>query len=109
MFWRNYRNTVVYTVVATAIAMVLTTTYAYVLSKKHLKGRKVLVGIAVFTMFFNGGLIPNYVLISQPRPAEHHLGDRPAQRDQRLQPAGDEGVLRELPERARGGRRRSTA
>lgn len=64
-FWENYRNTVEYTVVATAIAMVLTTCYAYVLSKRHVKGRGVLVGIALFTMFFNGGLIPNYVLISQ--------------------------------------------
>ena len=63
-FWTNYRNTVVYTVVATSISMVLTTCYAYVLSKRHLKGRKVLIGIALFTMFFNGGLIPNYVLIS---------------------------------------------
>ena len=64
MFWTNYRNTVVYTVVATFIAMVLTTCYAYVLSKKHLKGRWLLVGLAVFTMFFTGGLIPNYVLIT---------------------------------------------
>jgi putative aldouronate transport system permease protein len=64
MFWTNYRNTVVYTVVATVISIVLTTCYAYVLSKKHLKGRTFLVGIAVFTMFFSGGLIPNYVLIS---------------------------------------------
>jgi putative aldouronate transport system permease protein len=64
LFWTNYRNTVVYTVVATAIAIVMTTCYAYVLSKKHLKGRGVLVGIAVFTMFFNGGLIPNYVLVN---------------------------------------------
>ncbi|WP_374209663.1 carbohydrate ABC transporter permease [Glycomyces sp. TRM65418] len=64
MFWRNYGNSVLYTVVGTLIAMVLTTTYAYVLSKKHLKGRKALIGIAVFTMFFNGGLVPNYVLIS---------------------------------------------
>jgi putative aldouronate transport system permease protein len=63
-FWTNYRNTVVYTVVATAISMVLTTCYAYVLSKKHLRGRGLLVGIAVFTLFFNGGLIPNYVLVS---------------------------------------------
>lgn len=64
MFWRNYGNTVLYTVVATAIAMVLTTTYAYVISKKNIRGRGLLIGIAVFTMFFNGGLIPNYVLIS---------------------------------------------
>jgi len=64
MFWRNYGNTVLYTVVGTAIAMTLTTTYAYVLSKQHLRGRGVLIGVAVFTMFFNGGLVPNYVLIS---------------------------------------------
>jgi putative aldouronate transport system permease protein len=64
MFWRNYGNTVLYTVVSTVVAMVLTTCYAYVLSKKHLKGRSALVGIAVFTMFFTGGLIPNYVLIT---------------------------------------------
>jgi len=64
MFWTNYRNTVVYTVLATAISIVLTTCYAYVLSKRHLRGRGLLTGIAVFTMFFNGGLIPNYVLVS---------------------------------------------
>ncbi|MFC4531846.1 carbohydrate ABC transporter permease [Sphaerisporangium dianthi] len=63
-FWTNYRNTVVYTAVATVIAIVLTTCYAYVLSKKHLRGRKLLIGIAVFTMFFSGGIIPNYVLIT---------------------------------------------
>ncbi len=65
VFWLNYRNTVVYTTVATVISMVLTTCYAYVLSKKDLRGRGALVGIAVFTMFFNGGLIPNYVLIRE--------------------------------------------
>jgi putative aldouronate transport system permease protein len=64
VFWTNYRNTVQYTVLATAISMVLTTCYAYVLSRKQIKGRGVLVGIALFTMFFNGGLIPNYVLVS---------------------------------------------
>ena len=63
-FWENYRNTVEYTVVATLIAMVLTTCYAYVLSKRNLKGRGFLIGVAVFTMFFNGGLIPNYVLVN---------------------------------------------
>jgi putative aldouronate transport system permease protein len=64
MFWTNYRNTVLYTTVATIISIILTTCYAYVLSKRDLKGRGILVGIAVFTMFFSGGLIPNYVLIT---------------------------------------------
>lgn len=63
-FWRSYGNTVLYTVLSTAVAMALTTIYAYVLSKKDLRGRTFLVGIAVFTMFFSGGLIPNYVLIT---------------------------------------------
>jgi putative aldouronate transport system permease protein len=64
MFWTNYRNTILYTTVATIISMVATTCYAYVLSKKHLRGRNAMAGIALFTMFFNGGLIPNYVLVS---------------------------------------------
>lgn len=64
LFWGNYRNTVLYTAVATAVSMVLTTSYAYVLSKKHLRGRGFLISIALFTMFFTGGLIPNYVLVS---------------------------------------------
>lgn len=63
LFWTSYRNTVVYTLVGTTIAMVLTTLLAFVLAKQHLRGRNLLIGIAVFTMFFNGGLIPNYVLI----------------------------------------------
>ncbi|UZN05389.1 carbohydrate ABC transporter permease [Cellulomonas sp. S1-8] len=63
LFWSSYRNTVVYTLVGTTIAMVLTTLLAYVLARRALRGRNVLIGIAVFTMFFNGGLIPNYVLI----------------------------------------------
>ena len=65
MFWRNYQNTVYYTVVATVVAMFLTTTFAYAISKYHLRGRTVFIGIAVFTMFFNGGLIPNYVLVNE--------------------------------------------
>nr|WP_221584699.1 carbohydrate ABC transporter permease [Microbacterium sp. G2-8] len=65
LFWVNYRNTILYTIVATIIAMALTTTFAYVLSKHHLKGRTFLIGLALFTMFFTGGLIPNYILISE--------------------------------------------
>ncbi|MFD6135782.1 carbohydrate ABC transporter permease [Isoptericola sp. NPDC056618] len=64
LFWSSYRNTLVYTLVGTTIAMVLTTTFAFVISKRHLRGRGALIGVAVFTMFFNGGLVPNYVLIS---------------------------------------------
>ncbi|MCM3785108.1 carbohydrate ABC transporter permease [Neobacillus mesonae] len=64
MFWTNYKNTVIYAVVGTLISMFLTTIFAYALSRKRLMGRKFLTVFAVFTMFFNGGLIPNYVLIN---------------------------------------------
>ncbi|SDZ56122.1 putative aldouronate transport system permease protein [Evansella caseinilytica] len=64
MFWINYKNTVVYTVVGTLISLVLSTMIAYPLSKKRLKGRNFLTMFFVFTMFFSGGLIPNYVLIT---------------------------------------------
>jgi putative aldouronate transport system permease protein len=63
-FWTGYRNTIVQTVLATAIAMALTTTMAYALAKGHLKGRSFFIGLVVVTMFFNGGLIPNYLLIT---------------------------------------------
>ena len=65
LFWRNYLNTVIYTVLGTAIAMALTTTFAYALSRSYLRGRKILIGMAVFTMFFGGGIIPNLILIGQ--------------------------------------------
>ena len=64
LFWTNYANTFLYTAVGTAIAMAITSTYAYALSKPYLKGRAFFVGLAVFTMFFGGGLIPNYILIA---------------------------------------------
>src|SRR5690606_26781283 len=51
------------TTVATAISMVLTTTFAYAISKKNLKGRTFFIGVALFTMIFNGGIIPNYLLV----------------------------------------------
>lgn len=64
-FWLNYKNTIVYTVVGTTISLILTTLLAYGLSKPRLRFRGVLIGIAVFTMFFGGGLVPNYVLIRE--------------------------------------------
>lgn len=64
MFWINYGNTVLYTVVATAISIFLSTIFAYAVSKQELRGRKFFIGLAVVTMFFSGGLIPNYVLVN---------------------------------------------
>lgn len=45
MFWNSYKNTVVYTVVATAISMFMTTIFAYALAKKEVDGKEILYGI----------------------------------------------------------------
>jgi putative aldouronate transport system permease protein len=62
-FWKGYRNTIFYTIAGTGFAMVLTILCAYPLSKKDLPGRPFIMGFIVFTMLFNGGLIPNFLLI----------------------------------------------
>jgi len=64
MFWINYRNTLVYTVVGVSISIVFTTLTAYALSKKRLMGRSVVLFLFAFTMFFSGGLIPNFLLVT---------------------------------------------
>lgn len=51
------------TVLGTVLSMFLTSCGAYALSKKNLPGQKVLFKILVFTMFFNGGLVPFYMLV----------------------------------------------
>lgn len=53
------------TLLFTALGMFLIICCAYPLTKKRLKGRKVLSFICVFTMYFSGGIIPNYLLISK--------------------------------------------
>ncbi len=60
--WQGYRNTLTYAVVGTAINMLVTIPAAYALSRREFRARRVLIFFFAFTMFFNGGLIPNYLL-----------------------------------------------
>lgn len=62
-FWIEYKNTILYTVLGTIISLFLTSILAYALSKKRLKGRSFFLAAAMFTMFFGGGIIPNYVVV----------------------------------------------
>lgn len=59
----SYKNTILITVGGTMISMFLTATLAYPLSVLDLKGRRIFMSLIVFTMFFNGGMIPNYYLV----------------------------------------------
>ena len=58
----GFLNTFFYTIVGTCVNMIMTVLAAYPLSRKTLPGRRVLNFLFMFTMIFNGGLIPAYIL-----------------------------------------------
>lgn len=60
--WTGYRNTMIYTIGGTIVNLLFTLPAAFSLSRKEFKPRRVLMFIFTFTMFFNGGLIPTYLL-----------------------------------------------
>jgi putative aldouronate transport system permease protein len=66
-FFRAYGYTVFYTFFGTLIALAATILFAYPLSKPFLWGHTLLMKMVVFSMFFSGGLIPTYLLISNLR------------------------------------------
>ncbi len=63
-FFRAYGNTFIYAIGGTFIALFMTCLMAYPLSKNFMIGNKFLTKMVVVTMFFSGGLIPRYLLIT---------------------------------------------
>lgn len=63
--WTGYANTILYVVAGTALNMAVTMPAAYALSRKKFKARNVVMFFFVFTMFFNGGLVPTYMTVSK--------------------------------------------
>jgi len=63
--WTGYGNTLFVVIVGTALSMAVTIPCAYALSRRDFKARKGLMIFFVFTMYFNGGLIPTYLTITQ--------------------------------------------
>ena len=61
--WKGYLNTILYTVLGTLISVTLTACAAYPLSRKDLFGRNIFISLFIFTMFFNGGMIPTFLLV----------------------------------------------
>lgn len=61
--WTGYKNTLLYTFLGTAVNLIFTLPAAYVLARKEFKARRFLMLVFVITMFFNGGLIPTYLLM----------------------------------------------
>ena len=62
--WVGFRNALIYSVLFTVISVVVTLLAAYPMSRTDFKGREFFNVIFVITMFFGGGLIPTYLLIS---------------------------------------------
>ena len=73
-FMHSYKNTLVYSVLGTILSLVFSCCMAYPLSKKELKGYKILTKFVIFTMYFSGGLIPNYVLMMKLHLINHTAG-----------------------------------
>jgi len=61
----GYRNTLFYVVAGTALNMTLTCLGAYALSRQNVMFKKPIMLLIIFTLFFNGGLIPTYLLVGQ--------------------------------------------
>ena len=62
MIWKGYANTIYYTVLGTLFNLFLTIPAAYALSKKRMLGRFALTTLFLITMYFEGGMIPTYIL-----------------------------------------------
>lgn len=63
--WIGYANTIFYVVAGTLINLVMTVLGAYFLSRKDVPGQKVITVLIMFTMYFSGGLIPQFLNIQQ--------------------------------------------
>ena len=62
--WIGFKNALIYSVLFTILSVVVTLLAAYPMSRTDFKGRGFFNTIYVITMFFGGGLIPTYLLIS---------------------------------------------
>ena len=63
--WSGYANTIFYTVVGTLVNLVMTVCGAYPLSRKDFMPRHVVMIMLMITMYFSGGLIPTYLVVSK--------------------------------------------
>ena len=61
--WKGYANTIFYTVVGTALGVMVSMMAGYAFSRKDLPGRGFLMKLYVFTMYFGGGMIPTFLIV----------------------------------------------
>lgn len=61
--WLGYYNSIIYTVAGTTLNVIVTLMAAYALSRQELAGKRVIMFMIVITLFFNGGMIPTYIIV----------------------------------------------
>lgn len=61
--WLSYWNTIRYTAVHVVFTLIATSAMAYPLAKKWLPGRRAILIMAAFTLLFNGGMIPTFLVV----------------------------------------------
>lgn len=61
--WRAYGNTILYTVAGTLWNLFLTLPLAYAWSRKRFYGRGILASFFIITMYFSGGMVPQFILM----------------------------------------------
>ena len=62
-FMNSLKNTVFITVVGTCVNIAVTFTMAFALTKKKMPHRNLFMGMVVFTLLFNPGIVPNYMMV----------------------------------------------
>lgn len=62
-FLHSLLVTIIVTVVGTIVQLLFSFTFAYPLSRKHLRGRNVILNLVVFAMIFSGGMIPTFLVV----------------------------------------------
>ena len=60
----GYANTLFYTVAGTIINLIVTLPAGYAFTKKTMPGNNLFMGLFMFTMYFGGGLVPTFLVIS---------------------------------------------
>lgn len=63
--WTGYKNSLFYMLCGTALCLAMTVLMAYPLSRSDFAGRKVIMLLAMVTMYFSGGLIPTFLVVQK--------------------------------------------
>ncbi len=63
LIWSGYANTIFYAIAGTTASVLVTVIAAFCLSRRDLPGKNIMIMAMVFTMYFAGGMIPNYLVV----------------------------------------------